>query len=169
MKNVANKTFGLATAGALALTPMAAHAEDAAVPANGNAASVQQVAFSTFDGRQRSIRFVEAGAAEASRDKVAIIVWSGNRELQQEAYNAALQLRDEGYSLALILGPSLGEGDNDANIQVYARGVPVYEGTGAWIGRNNADMVRPETVRMAREASISHFPREVASLAPAQD
>ena len=171
MRNVANKIFGLAAAGAMAMTPMAAFSQ--AAPANQNitpvAASVQPVAFATFDDTDQTPDFVRTGAAMASRDKVAIVVFSGNRDLQREAYQAALQLRDEGVPLALILGPSLDPSNSSAAIQVYARSVPVYEGYGAVIGVDNIDHLRAETLRGARSAYQRHFSREIATLALAQD
>ncbi|WP_156874189.1 hypothetical protein [Sphingorhabdus lutea] len=173
MRNVANKIFGAVAAGALALTPTATFAQEAPIPANLNTSAGTAVEvetpFVTFNDTDRSIRFVQSGAAEASRDKIAIVVFSGNRDLQREAYQAALQLRDERVPLALILGPSLDPTNSSASIQVYAEGVPVFDGTGAIIGSNNADMVQPETVRMARIAYDRHFPQRVASLDLAQN
>lgn len=151
-------------AAATAFIPAAGIAQTMqAQPAAANA-NVQQVAFQTLDGSSRSVRFVQAGAAEASRDKIAIVVWGGSRELQQQAYNAALDLRDQGVPLAFIIGPDLNGYTEDANFQVYARSLPQFEGDGANIGGANVAMVRPEVVRMGREAYARGFPRELAAL-----
>lgn len=146
-------------------------AQDSATPANANvsATAPTQVAFATIDGRDRTVDFVRTGAAMASRDKIAIVVFSGNSDLQREAYQAALQLRDEGMPLALILGPSLDPSNSSAAIQVYARGVPVYEGYGAVIGEANISSVQPEMIEGARAAHLRHFPDSYPSLALAQD
>jgi len=170
MRNVANKMFGAVAAGAMAMTPMAAFSQ--AAPANQNVTPVAvavSTPFATFNDTDQTPDFVRTGAAMASRDKIAIVVFSGNRDLQREAYQAALQLRDEGVPLALILGPSLDPSNSSAAIQVYARSVPVYEGYGAVIGIDNIDMVQSETLRGARSAYQRHFPRELATLALAQD
>ena len=173
MASLATRAFGVLAAGAAALTPISpALSQDAATPANTNAPAESQSSvtpFATFNDTDQSISFVEEGAAAASSDKIAIVVFSGNRELQREAYRAALQLRDEGVPLALILGPSLDPTNSSASIQVYAQSVPVFDGSGAIIGINNSDMVQPETMRMARIAHNRHFPQAVATLALAQD
>lgn len=151
-------------AAATAFIPAAGIAQTMqAQPAAANA-NVQQVAFQTLDGSSRSVRFVQAGAAEASRDKIAIVVWGGSRELQQQAYNAALDLRDQGVPLAFIIGPDLNGYTEDADFQVYARSLPQFEGDGANFGGAHADKVRPEVVRMGREAYARGFPRELAAL-----
>lgn len=151
-------------AAATAFIPAAGIAQTMqAQPAAANA-NVRQVAFQTLDGSSRSVRFVQAGAAEASRDKIAIVVWGGSRELQQQAYNAALDLRDQGIPLAFIIGPDLNGYTEDANFQVYARSLPQYEGNGATFGGAHADEVRPTVVRMGQNAFRNQFPRELAAL-----
>lgn len=150
-------------AAASVFAPAAGFAQERPVAANTN---VQQVSFATFNDSNRSVRFVQAGAAEASRDKIAIIVWGGNRDLQQQAYNAALDLRDQGIPLAFIVGPDLNGVDADANFQVYARGVPVFDGDGARYGGAHIAEVRPAVVRMGQTAFRDHFPRELAALDP---
>lgn len=173
MRNVANKIFGAVAAGAFALTPTATFAQEAPIPANVNisagTATAVETPFATFNDTSESIEFVQTRSAMASANRVAIVVWSGNSVLQREAYRAALQLRDDRIPVALILGPSLDPTNSSASIQVYAEGVPVFDGTGAIIGSNNADMVQPETVRMARIAYDRHFPKRVASLDLAQN
>lgn len=94
----------------------------------------------------------------ASDDKIAIVVLSGNRDLQREAYNAATALNVEGVSLAIILGPSLDPSNSSAAIQVYAEGAPVSDGYGAIIGINNIEMMRPEILRVGRAAHDAFFP-----------
>lgn len=164
---VAAPALALATASA-AFSPAAVIAQErpaAAQPlaANGNFQATP-IAFQTVDARTNSVRGVQAAGAEASRDKIAIIVWGGNRDLQRQAYAAALDLRDQGVPLAFIVGPDLNGYTEDANFQVYARGLPQFEGDGANIGGANVAMVRPEVVRMGRAAYARGFPRELAAL-----
>ena len=174
MSFMSNRLFKMAAAPALALASLssaavpfaAANAQERPVAAQPVAANtnVQQVSFATFNDSNRSVRFVQAGAAEASRDKIAIIVWGGNRDLQQQAYNAALDLRDQGIPLAFIVGPDLNGVDADANFQVYARGVPAFDADGARFGLDHIMKVRPEVTRMGLEAYARGFPREAAAL-----
>lgn len=114
--------------------------------------------FASFDDRERSVDFVRTNAALLSRENIVIVVLSGNRELQRAAYATALKLRDEGISLAIILGPSLDPYNSSAAIQVYAEGAPVSDGYGAIIGINNIEMMRPEILRMGRAAHDAFFP-----------
>ncbi|UBS31544.1 hypothetical protein LBX01_08435 [Altererythrobacter sp. N1] len=153
-------------AAATAFIPAAGVAQTMqAQPAAANAnVQATPVTFQTSDARNISVRGVQAGAAEASRDKIAIIVWGGSRELQQQAYNAALDLRDQGIPLAFIVGPDLNGYTEDADFQVYARSLPQYEGNGATFGGAHADEVRPTVVRMGQNAFRNQFPRELAAL-----
>ena len=150
-------------AAASVFAPAAGFAQERPVAANTNVQATP-VSFQTLDGSQRTSDFVRTGAAMASRDKIAIIVWGGNRDLQQQAYNAALDLRDQGIPLAFIVGPDLNGVDADANFQVYARGVPAFDADGARFGLDHIAQVRPEVSRMGREAYARGFPRELAAL-----
>lgn len=119
------------------------------------------VTFQTSDARNISVRGVQAGAAEASRDKIAIIVWGGSRELQQQAYNAALDLRDQGVPLAFIVGPSQMPNNNAVIIEIYGRGVSA---TQMMVGRERISELR-SGLRMESEAAYARmFPRELAAL-----
>ena len=164
---VAAPALALATAAA-AFSPAAVAAQErpvAAQPVAANAnVQAQPVAWQTLDRRSSTVRGTQGSAAEASRDKIAIIVWGGNRELQQQAYNAALDLRDQGIPLAFIVGPDLNGYDVDANFQVYARGAPAFEGNGATLGVNHASNVRSTVVRMGQTAYRDFFAPEVAAL-----
>ncbi|MET4131781.1 hypothetical protein ABIE62_000897 [Porphyrobacter sp. MBR-155] len=136
-----------------------------AQPAAANAnIQATPVTWQTFDDRGREARFVQSRAAIASSDKIAVVVWGGNVELQRQAYAAAQDLRGQGIPLAFIVGPDLNGYAEDANFQIYARGLPQFEGDGANIGGANVAMVRPEVVRMGREAYARRFPRELAAL-----
>ncbi|MGE4314201.1 MAG: hypothetical protein AB7E85_08025 [Pseudobdellovibrionaceae bacterium] len=162
---VAAPALALATASA-AFSPAAVIAQERPVAAQPVAvnANVRQVTFQTLDGSRRSEDFVRTGAAMASRDKIAIIVWGGSADLQRQAYAAAEDLRDQGIPLAFIVGPDLNGYTEDANFQVYARGLPQYEGNGATFGGAHADEVRPTVVRMGQNAFRNQFPRELAAL-----
>lgn len=152
-------------AAASAFVPAASFAQERPVAtqpvaANANVA-VDPVVFQTIDGSTRSIRVVQAGASEASRDKIAIVVWGGNRELQQQAYNAALDLRDQGIPLAFIVGPSRLPYDNAVMIDIYGRSVPVSDLT---VGAERIAELRPTLSEQGVQAYGRMFPREVAAL-----
>ncbi|MCB2050560.1 MAG: hypothetical protein KDE63_03935, partial [Novosphingobium sp.] len=70
---VAAPALALATAAA-AFSPAVVAAQERPVamqPVAANAnVQAQPIAFSTFNDSNRSVRFVQAGAAEASRDKI---------------------------------------------------------------------------------------------------
>ena len=134
------------------------------VAANTNVQQVTPISWQTFDDRGREARFVQTRAAIASKDKIAIIVWGGSVDLQRQAFAAAQDLRDQGIPLAFIVGPDLNGVDADANFQVYARGVPAFDGDGARYGGAHIAEVRPTVVRMGLEAYARGFPREAAAL-----
>ena len=160
--------LAFAAASSAAVPIAAANAQERPVAAQPVAANtnvaVDPVVFQTSDARNVSVRGVQAGAAEASRDKIAIIVWGGNRDLQRQALAAAYDLRDQGIPLAFIVGPDLNGVDADANFQVYARGVPAFDADGARFGLDHITKVRPEVTRMGLEAYARGFPREAAAL-----
>ncbi|MEZ5687409.1 MAG: hypothetical protein R3E21_01190 [Caenibius sp.] len=167
---VAAPALALATAAA-AFSPAVVAAQERPVamqPVAANAnVQAQPIAFSTFNDSNRSVRFVQAGAAEASRDKIAIVIWGGNRELQQQAYNAALDLRDQGIPLAFIVGPSLdpANAQNYAHIDIYAAGLPGGgDGPSIIIGSERASELRPMLVGEAQRTYAIAFPTQVAAL-----
>ena len=166
MANIFRKAFRGVAGGLLATSAFAL--PSAALPVLSSPAMAQtaQGKLVTLDGSKRSADFVRTGAAAASQDKIAIIVWGGNRVLQQEAYNAALDLRDAGIDVAFIIGPDSNRFDVDAEFQVYARGVPVYEGNGALFGEANAHEVRPTVIRMGRNAHAAHFSTQTTGQQP---
>ena len=165
---VAAPALALAAATA-AFVPAAGLAQTTPVAANTNV-QAQPVPFSTFDDRGKSVRFVQAGASEASRDKIAIVVWGGNLELQRQAYAAALDLRDQGVPLAFIIGPSFdpANGQNYADIDIYALGAPITKDGDSliMIGSSRASELRPLLVAQATKASRQAFPAQLAALTP---
>ncbi len=164
MKNVANKIFGFAAAGALALTPMAAaNAEDVIPASNPTATAVATSAMSVqfIDASQYTLDHAREYAAATSHDKLAIIVWGGNRTLQQEAYNAARDLVGMGIPTAFVLAPDHNNSDAEAVMQVYAGSRPY---TDAAIGTNHADVVRTTMREAGITAYREAFPQQVAAL-----
>nr|WP_298929630.1 hypothetical protein [uncultured Erythrobacter sp.] len=147
----------------LAATPVAmANAEDAVTPANTNvaaAAVTPQVQF--VDAQHRTINDARALAADASHDKVAIIIWGGNRALQQEAYFAARDLAGVGIPTAFVLAPDHNQLDGDAVMQVYAASAPRFDAHG---GSDNARDVRPMMRDAGVEAYREAFPAQLAAL-----
>ncbi|PHR21614.1 MAG: hypothetical protein COA41_00440 [Sphingopyxis sp.] len=164
MMNGAVKTiFASLAAGAMALTPVAAFSQ--AAPANQNvtpvATSVQRLQVQYVDAQSRTINDAQILAAAASTDKVAIVVWGGNRTIQQEAYNAARDLTDMGIPAAFVLAPDHNTLDGDAVMQVYAASTPRAD---AAYGRDFADQVRPNMREAGIAAYREAFPRQLAAL-----
>lgn len=163
MASLATKAFAALTAGAAALMPASAIAQDA--PANQNAtpvAATQSVQYVGAEGE--TLGGARMMAAAASRDKIAIVVWGGNRELQQEAYNAALDLNDMGIRVAFVLAPDYNDQDEGAVMQVYGMSLPRRE-TAA--GFDNAHLVRGAMRDAGMDVYRELFPEQVAMLQPA--
>lgn len=163
MATLAKKAFGAFAGAAMLATPLAtATAEDAA----NNNAQVTQVAAVTpqvqfvnaTDRTENDARFL---AATASRDKVAIVVWGGNRALQQEAYNAARDLAGAGIPTAFVLAPDHNSLSDDAVMQVYAASTPRSD---AAYGTNYAGEVRSNMRSAGLTAYREAFPTQVAQL-----
>ena len=123
------------------------------------AADVQQVQM--LDARERPQRDARGLAAIASRDKVAIVVWGGNRAIQQEAYFAARDLAGAGIPVAFLVGPDHNSLDGDAVMQVYAASAPRSD---AHWGLNNADRVRSDMRAAGLTAYPEAFPAQWAPL-----
>ncbi|MGE4314322.1 MAG: hypothetical protein AB7E85_08660 [Pseudobdellovibrionaceae bacterium] len=162
MKLAAAPALALATASLPFAGAVAQERPVAMQPAAANA-NVQQVAFQTLDGSTRTPDFVRTGAAMASRDKIAIVVWGGNRDLQRQAYDAALDLRDQGIPLAFIVGPSQLPTNNATMIEIYGRGVSA---TQLVIGQDNIANLRGDVRSESQAAYGRMFPRELAALDP---
>lgn len=101
-------------------------------------------------------------AAAASRDKVAIVVWGGNRTIQQEAYNAARDLVGMGIPTAFVLAPDDNGLDGDAAMTVYAASLPRSDSR--W-GTNYAREVRADMREAGIDAYRRAFPAQLAALA----
>lgn len=84
----------------------------------------EATSFPQWDDSDKGVRLVRAGAAQASRDRLAIVVWGGTAEIQRAAYRGALDLHDEGVPLSFILGPDHDGNTDDALIDVYVLGRP---------------------------------------------
>lgn len=130
------------------------------VAANANV-QAQPVAWQTLDRRTSTVRGTQGSAAEASRDKIAIVVWGGNVELQRQAYAAALDLRDQGIPLAFIVGPSQLPTENAAMIEIYGRGVSA---TQMMVGQERIAELRGGLRAEGQAAYGRMFPRELAAL-----
>lgn len=100
-------------------------------------------------------------AASASRNKIAIVVWGGNRVIQQEAYNAARDLVNIGIPTAFVLGPDDNGLDADAAMTIYAASLPRFDSR--W-GTNYASSIRADMREGGVEAYRMAFPREAAAL-----
>lgn len=142
-----------------------ATAEDAA---NSNA-QVTQVAAATAATPQ--VQFVDAQAftindarftaANASRDKIAIVVWGGNRAIQQEAFFAARDLAGAGIPTAFVLAPDGNGIEADAYLEIYAASTPRRDGT---IANNGAERIRQVTRDGGLAAYREAFPEQWVAL-----
>lgn len=160
MASLATRAFGVIAAGAAALMPAPAISET--VPANQNvtaAAVTPTVQF--INAQDRTMNDARGIAASASYNRVAIIVWGGNRALQQEAYNAARDLNNIGIETAFVLAPDHNSLPGDAVMQVYAASKPRFDAHG---GSDNARDVRPMMRNAGVDAYREAFPRRVAAL-----
>tara|TARA_R110000850_G_scaffold38800_28_gene101014 strand:- start:5381 stop:5893 length:513 start_codon:yes stop_codon:yes gene_type:complete len=164
MRNVANKIFGAVASAALVATPVAmANAEDAVTSANTNVAvaTVDPLQVQYVGAQDQTLNDARTLVADASHNKVAIVVWGGNRTLQQEAYNAALDLVDMGIPTAFVLAPDHNSSEAEAVMQVYAGSRPY---TDAAIGTDHANIVRTTMREAGVVAYRDAFPQRVAAL-----
>ena len=166
MAITAKQTLGAFLGATLAAMPVAmANAEDTVTPANTNVAATSvvtsQVQF--IDAQNRTANDARTLAADASHDKVAIVVWGGNRAIQQEAYFAARDLADVGIPTAFVLAPDGNGLESDAQLQIFAASTPRSYAT---IANDGAERIRP----MARDGGVSAyreaFPAQLAALTP---
>ena len=166
MASLAKMAFGAIAGTAMMATPLAtATAEDAA----NNNAQVTQVAAAAavtpevqfIDAQSFTTNDARFTAANASRDKVAIVVWGGNRALQQEAYFAARDLAGAGIPTAFVLAPDHNSLSDDAVMLVYAASTPRSD---AAYGTNFAGEVRSNMRDAGLTAYREAFPAQVAQL-----
>jgi hypothetical protein len=160
MKNAMKTAFGCIAGAALALTSTPALAEDAA---NTNAPVSAPLKVQYVDARNKTIDGTRGQAAIASHNKVAIVVWGGNRALQEEAYKAALDLIDRGIPVAFVHGPDKNGYDVDANFRIYAMSEPRFNE--AEFGTNKVSLVH-SNIRDIAIVAHNRFvaPQKIASL-----
>jgi hypothetical protein len=151
MKLAAAPAFALATA---SLPFAGAVAQER--PAEASTSSVQFI-----DAQNRTMNDARTLAADASHNRIAIVVWGGNRAIQQEAYNAARDLVGMGIPAAFVLAPDGNGVDADAYMQVYAASTPRSEAT---YGANYANLVRADLRNAGVTAYHEAFPREFEAL-----
>lgn len=150
-------------AAASVFAPAAGFAQERPVAAQPVAANTNIAAPTVqfIDAQNDAIPVARRLAAVASRDKVAIIVWGGNRTIQQEAYNAARDLVGMGIPTAFVLAPDDNGLDGDAALQVYAGSLPRSDGR---MGANNAQYIRADMRDAGIEAYRTAFPAQLAQL-----
>lgn len=170
MASLAKRVLGSFLAATMLATPVVACAEEAETATSTEAAAATSSATDTqapqlavqFIGIQdRAIDDARYIVANASHNKVAIVVWGGNRTIQQEAYNAARDLAGIGVPVAFVLAPDTNALEGDAGFQVYAKSEPRFDG---YVGANNAEDLRPIVRQAGLDAHREAFPQQVAAL-----
>lgn len=139
----------------MALTSAPTNAGKAANPNS----TVQQVQF--VDAQDHTINDARILAAAASSQRVAIVVWGGDRTLQQEAYNAARDLNSMGIETAFVLAPDHNSLSGDAVMQTYADSLPRSD---AHWGINNSNQVRADMRQAGLAAYREAFPERYRTL-----
>ncbi|WP_438728237.1 hypothetical protein ACR9YC_12735 [Parasphingorhabdus sp. DH2-15] len=173
MTSLAKRVLGSFLAATMLATPVAACAAEESAISETNTATANESTDSApkRQATELSVQYVGATdlslngarfvAANASRDKVAVVVWGGNRIIQQEAYKAALDLIDMGVPVAFVLAPDTNGLEGDAGFQIYAKSEPRFDGV---VGTNNAKDLRPLVLQNALDAHKQAFPQHVATL-----
>jgi len=100
--------------------------------------------------------------ANVSIDKVAIVVWGGNRTLQQEAWNASLDLVRDGIPTVMVVAPDHNSLPQDAIFQIYAKSLP--QGQDGHFGTDHADKVRVNMYENGKYAYRKNYTQQVAGL-----
>ena len=173
MTSWAKKALSAFIGATMVATPLSACAaeDSAASEANTEAANESAGSAPSMQATKLSVQYVGVQdqtindarivAAAASNNKVAIVVWGGNRTIQQEAYNAALDLIDMGIPVAFVLAPDTNGLEGDAGFQIYAKSAPRFDG---YVGADNAKDLRPAVRQAGLEAHKENFPQQVATL-----
>lgn len=161
MASLATRAFGVMAAGAAALMPASAIGQS--MPANQNVTATAAQTVQYVGAENETMDGARGLAASASRDKIAIVVWGGTMEFQQEAYNAALDLNDMGIRVAFVRAPDFDETDGGSVFQIYGQGLPRYDGA---VGFDNLDQLRPAIRQTGLEVHQELFPQRVAALQP---
>jgi hypothetical protein len=174
MSFMSSRFMKLAAAPALALGALtssvaipfaAANAQERPVAMQPVAAN-SNVQVQYIDASQNSVGFARERAGAASHDGIAIVVWGGNRTIQQEAYNAARDLAGIGIRTAFVLAPDDNGLNGDAALQVYAASVPRGD---ARMGTNNAQYIRADMREAGLRAYRDAFPQQLAALSLRQN
>ncbi len=100
--------------------------------------------------------------ANVSIDKVAIVVWGGNSTLQQEAWNASLDLVRDGIPTVMVVAPDHNSLPQDAIFQIYAKSLP--QGKDGHFGTDHADKVRANMYENGKYAYRKNYTQQVAGL-----
>ncbi len=173
MTSWAKKALSAFIGATMVATPLSACAAEDSAASEANTATANESTGSapSMQATKLSIQYIGAEddtipvarrlAAFASKDKVAIVVWGGNRTIQAEAYKAALDLIDMGIPTAFVLAPDHNNLDGDAVMQVYAGSTPR---TDSHWGLNHADKVREDMRNAGLAAYKEAFPQRVATL-----
>lgn len=142
---------------ALMTTPAAVVAQDVSV----DAPQVQLV-----DARERTVNDARTLAADASVNKVAIVVWGGSRPVQQEAYFAARDLAGAGIPVAFIVAPQVYAIDSIGMLEIYGGSTPRTE-MGV-IAPNGIERIRRVTRDGALNVVRDLYPEQLRNAAGVQ-
>jgi len=157
---------GLAVAGAVAGTAIA-NDDNADVPVqSASAASIQPVKLTKplyKDVTRMSEGEIAQELANVSIDKVALVVWGGDKEkLQKPVWQACEDLVKEGIPCVLVVAPDHNTIAEDAIYQVYAKSLP--QGNDGHYGTNYAHQIRGDMYKAGKVAYQSNYPQQYASL-----
>lgn len=108
------RTGSRVAAGAAALAAL-----PAAFSSEAEASSVMVGGVPQYDMRGRSERSVQAGAAAASNNAIAIVCYGGPEDVEEAARQAARELIGRGWPVGIILA------DGDGAMQIYVNGQPM--------------------------------------------
>ena len=173
MTSWAKKALSAFIGASLVATPLSACAAEDSAASEANTATVNEstgsapsmqatkLSIQYIGVQDRTINDARTAAAAASHNKVAIVVWGGNRTIQAEAYKAGLDLIDMGIPVAFVLAPDTNGLEGDAGFQIYAKSAPRFDG---YVGADNAKDLRPVVRQAGLDAHKETFPQQIATL-----
>lgn len=153
---------GVALASAMTLPVLAQDAANDAPVMNASVSTTTMTKPQVVNASGETMNDARILAAAASRNKVAIVVWGGTKELQFEAYKAAQDMVNEGIPTALVVAPDHNTTPQDAIFQIYAKSAP--QGEDSHIGTDHVGLVREAMYKHAKYAYSTNYSTKIAEL-----